>query len=56
MEFFVKNKILAMTSKMNLAHFSLASNLFSHIKRSQRNLKLETRFTQTFLGINSLSI
>jgi len=28
MEFFVKNKTLAMTSKMHLAPFSLASSLF----------------------------
>ena len=29
MDFFEKNKTLAMTSKMHQAHFSLASNLFN---------------------------
>ncbi len=39
MEFFVKNKKLAMTSKMNLAHFSLAKNFLQSYQGIRRILQ-----------------
>ena len=39
MEFSVKNKTLAMTSKMHLALFSLASNLFQSYQGIRRILQ-----------------
>ena len=55
MEFFAKNKTLAMTSKMHLAHFSLASSLFQSYQGNWRNLSarilLESDFFICLLSI-----
>ena len=56
MEFFVKNKILAMTSKMNLANFSLAKTFLHSYQRILVILKAWNRRFSNFLGIKLLSI
>ena len=53
MEFFVKNKTLAMTVKMNLVHFSLAKNFLRSYQGIWRNLSarilLESEFFYMFI-------
>ena len=59
MKFFVKNKTLAMTSKMHLALFSLASSLFQSYQGIRRILQSVDRVWMEWLlhpFLNLLSI
>ena len=56
MEFFVKNKTLAMTSKMDLAPFSLAKTFLQSYQSIWDISKIEIGTIRTFLGMNLLSI
>ena len=51
MEFYIKNKTIAMTSKMHLAHFSLAKNFLQSYQGIWSNLSARILLESEFLYV-----